>query len=56
VNYGDDITSHIRKAHKLKWDKLENARKSNERGLLVNRNNFLHFPLLNNNYFLYYIV
>lgn len=36
VNYGDDITSQLRRARRLKWEKQEEVRQTQEIELLVN--------------------
>jgi STIP1 family protein 1 len=35
VNYGDDITSQLRRARRLKWEKQEEVRQNQEIELLV---------------------
>lgn len=37
VNYGDDITSQLRRARRLKWEKQEEVRQNQEIELLVNK-------------------
>jgi len=39
VNYGDDITSQLRRARRLKWEKQEEVRQNQEIELLVNKIN-----------------
>lgn len=46
VNYGDDITSQLRRARRLKWEKQEEVRQNQEIGLLVN-NNFFKLLIIN---------
>lgn len=38
VNYGDDITSQLRRARRLKWEKQEEVRQNQEIELLVSTN------------------
>jgi len=35
INYGDDITSQLRRARRLKWEKQEEVRQNQEIELLV---------------------
>jgi len=37
VNYGDDITSQLRRARRLKWEKQEEVRQNQEIELLVKK-------------------
>lgn len=40
-NYGDDITSQLRRARRLKWEKQEEVRQNQEIELLVNNSYLL---------------